>query len=50
MDYSLLIVVAAGMMKMATGDDAPLQEGAEKGLDWFLVSIEPCGGRTSDLG
>ena len=22
-DYSLLIVVAAGMMKMATGDDSP---------------------------
>ena len=29
-DYSLLIVVAAGMMKMATGDDSPLREGAER--------------------
>ena len=27
-DYSLLIVVAAGMMKMATGDDSPLRQGA----------------------
>ena len=38
------------MMKMATGDDSPLWQGAEKGLDWFLVAIEPCGGGTSDLG
>ena len=27
-DYSLLIVVATGMMKMATGDDSPLWQGA----------------------
>ena len=31
MDYSLLIVVAAGMMKMAIGDDSPLRQGAEMG-------------------
>ena len=30
-DYSLLIVVAAGMMKLATGDDSPLQQGAGTG-------------------
>ena len=30
-NYSLLIVVAAGMMKMATRDDFPLQQGAEMG-------------------
>ena len=27
-DCSLLKVVAAGMMKMATGDDSPLRQGA----------------------
>ena len=43
-------MVAAGMMKMATGDDSPLRQGAGKGLDWFSVAIEPCGGGTSDLG
>ena len=31
-DYSLLIMVAAGMMKMATGDDSPLRRSAEEGL------------------
>jgi hypothetical protein len=30
-DYSLLIMVAAGMMKMATGDDLPLRRSAEMG-------------------
>jgi hypothetical protein len=30
-DYSLLIVVAAGMMKMAIGDDLPLRQGAGMG-------------------
>ena len=49
MDYSLLIVVAAGMMKMATGDDSPSGRVLERGLDWFLVAIEPCGGGTSDV-
>ena len=49
-NYSLLIVVIAGMMKMATGDDSPLRQGAGKGLDWFSVATEPCGGGTSDLG
>ena len=49
-EYSLLIVAAAGMMKMATGDDSPLRQGAGMGLDWFSVATEPCGGGTSDLG
>jgi hypothetical protein len=30
-DYSLLIMVAVGMMKMATGDDFPLRQGAKTG-------------------
>ena len=50
MDYSLLIVVAAGMMKMAIGDDSPLQQCAGKGLDWFMVATEPYGSETSDIG
>ena len=49
-DYALLIMVAAGMMKMATGDDSPLRQGAGTELDWFSVATEPCGGGTSDLG
>ena len=49
-DYSLLIVVAAGMMKMATEDDSPLRQGAGMGLDRFSVATEPCSGGTSDLG
>ena len=50
MDYSLLIVVAAGMMKMATGDDSPSGRVPEQTPDWFSVATEPCGGETSDLG
>ena len=30
-DYSLLIVVATGMMKMATGDKSPLRQDAGTG-------------------
>ena len=50
MDYSLLIMVAAGMMKMATGDDSPSDRVPEWGLDRFPVATEACGGGTSDLG
>ena len=50
MDYSLLIMVAAGMMKMATGDDFPSSGVPERDLEWFVVAIEACGGGTSDLG
>ena len=49
-DYSLLIVVAAGMMKDATGDDSPSGRVPEHGLDWFSVATQPCGDGTSDLG
>ena len=41
MDYSLLIVVPAGMMKMATGDDSPSGRVLERGLDWFSVLQRP---------
>ena len=50
MDYSLLIVVAAEMMKMATVMIPPSGGVPERGLDWFLVATEPCGGGTYDLG
>ena len=36
-DYSLLIVVAAEMMKMATGDDSPLRQGAGTGSRLVFV-------------
>ena len=49
MDYSLLIVLAAGMMKMATGDDLPLRQGAGMGSREVLVATEACGGGTPDL-
>ena len=31
MNYSLLVMESAGMMKMATGDDSPLRQGAGTG-------------------
>ena len=37
------------MMKMATGEGSPLQQGAGTGLDWFSVATEACGGGTPDL-
>ena len=48
MDYSLLILVAAEMMKMAASDDSPSDRVPEQGLDWFLMATEACGGGTSD--
>ena len=36
MDYSLLIMVAAGMIKMASSDDLPSSRVPERGLDWIL--------------
>ena len=38
------------MMKMTTGDDSPSGGVPERGLDWFFVAIEACGGGTSHLG
>ena len=49
-NYSLLVMESARMMKMATGDGSPLRQGAETGLDWFSVATEACGGGTPDLG
>ena len=49
-DYPLLAMEGARMMKMATGEGFPLRQGAETGLYWFSVATEACGGRTLDLG
>ena len=49
-NYSLLVMESAGMMKMATGDDSPLWQGAEKGSRLVFVAIEACGSGTPDLG
>ena len=38
------------MMKMASGDDFPLWQVPKRGLDWFFVAEEACGGGTSVLG
>ena len=48
-NYSLLVMESAGMMKMATGEGCTLRQGARTGLDWFLVATEASGGGTSDL-
>ena len=48
-NYSLLVMESAGMMKMATGEGFPLQQGAGTGLDWFSVATEASGGGTPDL-
>ena len=49
MNYSLLIMDSAGMMKMASGDGIPLRQGAGTGPNWFLVATEACGSGTPDL-
>ena len=50
MNYSLLIMESAGMMKMATGEGFPPSDRVSKqGPDWFLVATEACGGGTPDL-
>ena len=48
-NYSVLVMESAGMMKMATGDDSPSSRVSEQGPDWFLVATEACGGGTPDL-
>ena len=37
------------MMKIATGEGFPLQQGAGMGLDWFSVTTEASGGGSPDL-
>ena len=49
MDYSLLVMESAGMMKIATGEGFPLRLGARTGLDWFSVATEDSGSGTPDI-
>ena len=49
MNYSLLVMESARMMKMATGEGSPSGRVPELGPDWFLVATEACGGGTPDL-
>ena len=49
MNYSVLVMDSAGMMKMASDDGIPSGRVPEQGPDWFLVAIEACGGGTPDL-
>ena len=49
MNYSLLVMESAGMMKMATVRDPPSGRVPEQGPDWFLVATEACSGGTPDL-
>ena len=48
-NYSLLVMESAGMMKMATGEGFPPGRVPEQGPNWFLVATEACGGGTPDL-
>ena len=49
MNYSLLVMESAGMMKMATGDGFPSGRVPERAPERFLVATEACGGGTPDL-
>ena len=48
-NYSLLVMESAGMMKMATGEGSPSGRVPEQGPNWVLVATEACGGGTPDL-
>ena len=49
MNYSLLIMESAGMMKPPERG-SPSDRVPEQGPDWFLVPTEACGGGTPYLG
>ena len=48
-NYSLLVMESAGMMKMATVMDSPSGRVPERAPERFLVATEACGGGTPDL-
>ena len=49
MNYSLLVMESAGMMKMATGEGSPSGRVPERAPERFLVATEACGSGTPDL-
>ena len=49
MNYSLLVMESAGMMKMAIGEGSPSGRVPGRALERFLVATEACGGGTPDL-
>src|SRR3954470_20902994 len=48
-NYSLLVMESAGMMKMATGEGSASGRAPAQGPDWFLVATQACGGETPNL-
>ena len=50
MNYSLLVMKSAGMMKMATGDGSPSGRVPERAPERFLLATESSDGRTPGLG
>ena len=48
-NYSLLVMESAGMMKMATGDGSPSGRVPGRAPERFLVATEACDGGTPDL-
>ena len=49
-NYSLLVMESAGMMKMATGEGSPFGRVPERAPERFLVATKACSGGTPDLG
>ena len=41
-NYSLLVMENAEMMKMATGEGSPFGRVPEQAPDWFFVATEAC--------
>ena len=49
MNYSLLVMESARMMKMATDEGSPSDRVPGRAPERFLVAKEACGGGTPDL-
>ena len=49
MNYSLLVMESARMMKMATGEGSPFGRVPKRAPEMFLVAIEACNCGTPDL-
>ena len=49
MNYCILVMDSAGMMKMATGEGSPYGRVPGRAPERFLVPTESCGSGTPDL-